>query len=491
MSTQSPHPPTPKGSRNNNNNHNRRPVNKKNTTPYGSKTGLLNTPPSSPPRNMSPAGVATDSSNANNVHSKKKQQQYQQYQQQQPPRSGKKPKDTTNRASPATNGHNGINGHRYTSSQSNGTPQPKDSAYAGPTFHASPAPSALPIPSFFSKSLPESDLAPTIETDSDSPDMDGDHETTPSKPRSRPTPQPTANEPKPTPLDFLFKAAVQARQSNNHMGSPESTSRVCSPQTDSKALHSNPPGGLFPFDMDSAEQSRASSIGPSFAPSYQDRMKALRPTNSGPAQSSETEEQRRMKTEQLKHLLLNPPAQKSASASVSPPQEYQHPANSNYGARARGHPNIPHYATPMRTNSGPAATVSRTYSPAQYQQMPNMSPGPNNAGRPLHPYANGHHNVNGRNLDSPLRREMPFTHSHSNGPSPGPYGNAYMGHVSAPNVAPPNNYVSPQPQYATAAFKMPTNSPSPSKPVDTKKMEDDLRRILKLDATSGIQSSFA
>ncbi|KAJ5263769.1 hypothetical protein N7478_011374 [Penicillium angulare] len=482
MSTQSPHPPTPKGSRNNNT---RRPVNKKNTTPYGSKTVLLNTPPSSPPRNMSPAGVATDSSNANNVYSKKKQQQQQQPQQQ-PPRSGKKPKDTMNRASPATNGHNGLNGHRYTSSQSNGTPQPKDSAYAGPTFHASPAPSALPIPSFFSKSLPESDLAPTIETDSDTPE-DGDLETTPSKPRSR-LPQPAANEPKPTPLDFLFKAAVQARQSNNPMGSPESTSRVCSPQTDSKALHSNPPGGLFPFDMDSSEQTRASSIGPSFAPSYQDRMKALRPTNSGPAQSSETEEQRRMKTEQLKHLLLNPPAQRPASASVSPPQESQHPAN--YGARARGHPNIPHYATPMRTNSGPAAMVSRAYSPAQYQQVPNMPTVPNNPGRPSYPYTNGHHNVNGRNLESPLRREMPYTHS--NGPSPGPYGNAYMGHVSAPNVAPPpNNYVSPQPQYATAAFKMPTNSPSPSKSIDTKKMEDDLRRILKLDATPGIQSSFA
>ena len=33
---------------------------------------------------------------------------------------------------------------------------PAKPAYAGPTFHASPAPSALPIPKFFSKSAPQS-----------------------------------------------------------------------------------------------------------------------------------------------------------------------------------------------------------------------------------------------------------------------------------------------------------------------------------------------
>lgn len=33
---------------------------------------------------------------------------------------------------------------------------PTNVAYAGPTFHASPAPSSLPIPSFYSKSMPES-----------------------------------------------------------------------------------------------------------------------------------------------------------------------------------------------------------------------------------------------------------------------------------------------------------------------------------------------
>ncbi|KAJ6021622.1 hypothetical protein N7540_007126 [Penicillium herquei] len=475
MSTQSPHPPTPKGPRNNNNynhnnNNNRRPT-KKNGTPLTQKTVLLNTPPSSPPRHMSPGGVATDSSIVNNVHSKKK-----------PPRSGKKPKDNMNRASPAPNGQN-QNGHRHTSSHSTLTPQqqqPKDSAYAGPTFHASPAPSALPIPSFFSKSLPESDLAPTLETDSDTADMDGDLEVTPSKPRARP-PQPEANEPKSTPLDFLFKAAVQARQSNP-MTSPETTSRMRSPQTDSKYLHSNSSGGMFAFEMDPSEQARASPIGPSFAPSYQDRMKALR---SSSTQSLDADAQRRLKTQELKHMLLNPRPQKPSVSAAQEPQYTANPLNpANYVNGHHSNGNVPHYATPTRTNSGPPAPVSwaQGHSPVPLQQMPN------NAGRTSYPYANGHSHV--RNSESPLRREVP---AHYNVPSPGPYGNPnpYMRGGPVQTAVPPTHYVSPQPQYATASFKMPTSSPSPSKSVDTKKMEDDLRRILKLDAAPGIQSSFA
>ena len=476
MSTQSPHPPTPKGPRNNNNynynnnnnNTNRRPP-KKNHTPHAQKMNLLNTPPSSPPRNMSPAGATTDSSIAN-TQSKKK-----------PPRSAKKPTDNINRSSPAPNGQNG---HRHTSSQSNMTPQPKDSAYAGPTFHASPAPSALPIPSFFSKSLPESDLATTVETDSDTADMDGDLETTPSKPRARPPqppPQPVADEPQATPLDFLFKAAVKMRESNQ-MTSPEASSRMRSPQTDPKYLHSNSSGGVFPFEMDHSEQSRASPIGPSFAPSYQDRMNALRSSSSNsPVRSPGAEEQRRMKTQELKDLLLNPRPQKPSS--VSPPQQPPYPAY--YGTGAHGNPSIPHYATPTRTHSGPAVPLSHGHSPAQLHQMPN------NASRPSshHTY---HHQAQVptqvRNTESPLRREVPTNY---NVPSPGPYGYPYarQGHVQP--AVPPANYISPQPQYTTPAFNMHAQSPSPSKPHDTKQMEDQLRQILKLDATTGMQSSFA
>ncbi|KAJ5693364.1 hypothetical protein N7462_002787 [Penicillium macrosclerotiorum] len=484
MSTQSPHPPTPKGSRSlnisNGNSNSRRPP-KKPTTPHVPKSAMLSTPPSSPPRNMSPAGVTTDSSA--NIHSKKK-----------PPRSGKKPRNT-NGASPAPN-----NGHRHTNSHPSTTPQAKDAAYAGPTFHASPAPSALPMPSFFSKSVPESDLAPTLETDSDVAEGEADLEITPSKPRAS-RPLPADNEAQPSPLDFLFQAAKQARTSNP-MSSPEATSRVRSPQTDSKIFPPHPtntPGGMFAFEMDSPDSARASPVGPSFAPSYQDRMNALR-SSSSPSQSPSlppdaTEDQRRFKTEQLKHLLLNPRPQKPPSSVSSPPEQ-----NGNYGVARTGlDANLPHYATPMRTSSGPPITHLQGYSAGQQQPMPN------NAGRPPFPYSHANGIQQFRNTNSPLRREVPGTNGYYSGypsghSSPSPYGN---NSYTAPSPArlPQAGIVSPQPQYTQAAFAMPPNSPSPSKSMETKKMEDDLRRILKLDAAApspapgiapnGMQSSFA
>ncbi|KAJ5757021.1 uncharacterized protein N7511_007203 [Penicillium nucicola] len=109
-----------------------------------------------------------------------------------------------------------------------------------------------------------------------------------------------------------------------------------------------------------------------------------------------------------------------------------------------------------------------------------------NAGRAPFPYPPHSH--------SPLRREVPPAHSPygvSNGPSPAPYMGPYM--PSPPPQRP--NYTSPQPHYP-AGFGMPTSSPSAAQSMDTKQIEDDIRRVLKLGNTSrmppsGIQSSFA
>lgn len=520
MSTQTPHVPTPKGARSinntaNNNNNQRRPS-KKMTTPHPQHPAMLSTPPSSPPRNMSPAGIMTDSSV--NVHSKKK-----------PPRSGKKPQPrNTNGVSPAPTQNGHQNSHRHTNSQSSvATPQAKDNAaaYAGPTFHASPAPSALPIPSFFSKSFPESDLAPTLETDSDSAEMEPDLETTPSKPRSaRPHTVATTQAAQATPLDFLFKAAVQARTANT-MNSPEAAPRAHSPQTDSQklqALNKHTPGGMFPMDLES-ERARASPIGPSFAPSFQDRLNAFRSSSSpsqspSPAPATTAEDQNRMKTEQLKYMLLNPRPQERPSSSTSPPGQAQ---LGHYGSPHAPRPNInatvPHHATPTRTSSGPPAGLSHGYSPAGPPQPGHLDHNKhrNIAGHPSYPYIHANGSQPLRNTKSPLRREVSGNNGYGNGyysngypsghssPAPyGPYGNNHHAATAPAPVPQQSGFVSPQPQYTQAAFALPTNSPSPStsRPVDTKKMEDDLRRILKLDAaqaagpglpSSGMQRSFA
>lgn len=458
MSAQSPHPPTPKGSRNN-----RRPQ-KKNTTPHAQKPALLSTPPSSPPHNMTPGVIQVDPTSFNS--SKKK-----------PMRSGKKPRD--NKASPAphsgyhSNGYN--SGPRHTPTHPAVTsPQTKPSAaYAGPTFHASPAPSALPIPSFFSKSAPDANLVPPIETDSDDAEVD----VTPSKPRNRNN-QFKGEEQKPSPLDFLFKAAVQARDQKS-TSSPEVNKVLQSPQTEPRAVRPNP-DSMFAFEMGNSEHNRNSHIGPSFAPSYQDRMNALRPSST-PQSSDMSEEERRVKTEELKHLLLNPPPQKPPSSAYASP-DYA----GSFGPRPS---NVPPYATPMRTSSGPQLTMSHgSFSPHQLQQQQI----PQNSGRPHYQYPAHSH--------SPLRREVdlvpppsmpqyrgPVSNSTSNGGSPAPYGNPYM--ATAQHRS---GYASPQQSHASASFQLPLNSPSPSRVVDTRQIENDIRRVLKLD-TSGppVTQSFA
>lgn len=476
MSTQSPTPPTPKGPRNNR----RQP--KKTTTPYAQKPALLTTPPSSPPRNLSPGGTATDSSN--NIHASKKKN----------PRSAKK----TPRDAPKNTPFN--NGHRHTSSSGAGataaaaaaaTPQLKDSPhYAGPTFHASPAPSALPMPSFFSKSMPESDLAPTLESENEGFEGDPEIETTPSKPKSRP--QTTVEGEQSTPLDFLFKAAVQARNAQAQR-SPEAEFVTRSPQTDSKALPRNPnnvAGGMFPLEMEGNE-TPGFQIGPSFAPSYRDRMGALRSASSPSQPHAELDEgERKAKTEALKSLLLNPRPQRPSSASTATNHAGQ--ANGVH-VRPSASPNVSHFATPLRTTSGPPATGSRGFSNDQSHLA----------------FTNGYHSPvsyaqNGgplpvRNQPSPLRREVPTSNPGVTTGVPGqafsPSQMVYGQPNPAMRCAPP-----PRPQYGfsdiypTVSPAMPAQASPQSS--DTKKMENDLRRILKLDASpgfssNGVQSSFA
>ncbi|KAL5365481.1 hypothetical protein BJX96DRAFT_13565 [Aspergillus floccosus] len=445
MSTQSPAPPTPKQTRGNRRNQ------KRNTTPSTQKVVLLTTPPSSPPRSSSPGGTATDSSNNANASKKKGA------------RSNKKPREPP-KASPAQR-----NGHRHTSSNPNNVtvPQMNSPHYAGPTFHASPAPSALPIPSFFSKSMPDSEIAPVLESEGDNFYGDPDLETTPSKLR-QPRPQYEPEGPKSTPLDFLFKAAVEARNSQPQR-SPEPNIRTRSPHTDSKALPQRtsvrPSNGMFPLEMETPE-TRSSQIGPSFAPSYKDRMNALRSSDSPSPQAAELDEnQRRMKTEALKSLLLNPrPQRPSASTSNE-----THPFTSN--DRSNSSPNLPHFATPLRATTGPP--------PASRMPLE-------------HYHANGHRSQHPQQpspYNSPLGKDVRPNPANTLYSTQGGYDQAkFAAHLPQHHMHSPARHPSPPSRNVSS-------SPS-TKGLDTKKMEDDLRRILKLDVNPGfpsssIQSSYA
>ncbi|KAL4806006.1 hypothetical protein BDV18DRAFT_15890 [Aspergillus unguis] len=467
MSTQSPTPLTPKGPRNNRRNP------KKITTPSNQNTSTLATPPSSPPRTISPREAVTDSSGTLTFSKKKNN------------RSAKKPRDVS-KTSPVNK-----SGHRHTSSQSNHTittPHLKDTHYAGPTFHASPAPSALPIPSFFSKSLPESDLAPTLEQDSDSFEGDADIENTPSKPKSRLlSPQ---EERESTPLDFLFKAAVEARKSQPQQ-SPERSPPARSPQTDSKAFQyrkfNNDTNGMFPMEMGSSDLHQP-EIGPSFAPSYKDRMNALRSASSPSPKSQDLEEQRKAKTEALKTLLLNPRPQRPSSTHQSNHNQMNHTQE-----RPSPSPMVPpHFATPLRTSSGPPAMSSHSDMFGKPSSSSGFVPRPGlhqtHISSPQRHHPHDPTSGNGVLASSPgnaLNTPRQSYGSPSRGYNPHTKFPAYQQHA---NNYPQFNYSSPVSHNSPAT----ANSPAP----DTKRMEDDLRRILKLDVnpsipSSGIQSSLA
>ncbi|KAE8382117.1 hypothetical protein BDV26DRAFT_278319 [Aspergillus bertholletiae] len=459
MSNLSPNPLTPKGPRNNRRNP------KRNATPTAQRATLLTTPPSSPPRNVSPGGTTTDSS-AN--LSKKKSG-----------RSNKKPRDLS-KDSPAQR-----NGHRHTSSHSNNitTPQLKDSPhYAGPTFHASPAPSSLPIPSFFSKSIPDPDIAPSLEADGDKYDVGQEYEATPSKPKPRPQFQ--TEEPQSTPLDFLFKAAVEARNSQPRCSS-EASIGVRSPKTNSQALpqrkFNGSTEGLLPLEVDYPGADK-SQIGPSFATSYKDRMDALRSASSPSHHVVEPDEdQRRAKTEALKDLLLNPRPQRPSYVSKSSSSQLN---GTNEQPYTNG--SIPHVATTIRTASSSAATLYNNVPPGQ-----NRSPVRNGW---QSPFSNSYA-IN----PQPYQSQPSATRKEDFSSIPGNAANISGGTFSSQVYNQTKFAINPMqnPNYPPA-HQSPTSrvANTPTKALDTKKIEDDLRRILKLDVnpglpSGGVQSSYA
>jgi hypothetical protein len=93
-------------------------------------------------------------------------------------------------------------------------------AYAGPTFHASPAANALPMPKFFSKSAPKEVAASGLQARLDQePDNSGSSDKSDSPPAAQavaavPVPE-RSNE---SPLDFLFKADKEQKQKRQSTG---------------------------------------------------------------------------------------------------------------------------------------------------------------------------------------------------------------------------------------------------------------------------------
>lgn len=214
-------------------------------------------------------------------------------------------------------------------------------AFAGATFHASPAPSALPMPSFYSKSIPESP----------GPRQDAQQQTSPPPTgRERPTPQHPATAPRAreSPLDAIFRADRAEREKARRSSSLQSSAQPDgseSPGVPSpRDSHNSPfvpkpfnthPGHRMPIQRSSSGISTAEldgysgkSLGPAFSTPYQDRIRAARGTHSqspnGPRdlQTLPVED----RSEALKKYLFGAkgPAPSPQPSAPGPPAQYVH-----------------------------------------------------------------------------------------------------------------------------------------------------------------------
>ncbi|KAJ4379156.1 hypothetical protein N0V86_005199 [Didymella sp. IMI 355093] len=158
-----------------------------------------------------------------------------------PPRSGKKHtrgQPSHDRTYSPMGAQASLTDTEAAANRSSATPLKNQGAYAGPTFHASPAPSALPIPKFLSRSVPAKTAAgpPTPPPDNSS----GSDSASPSPSPSRaPIAIPARHED--SPLDMLFRADKAERAKNTNFSPSHAPIR---PQQQQQEYN------VFPIELD-------------------------------------------------------------------------------------------------------------------------------------------------------------------------------------------------------------------------------------------------
>ncbi|KAK5119934.1 hypothetical protein LTR85_007010 [Meristemomyces frigidus] len=368
----------------------------------------------------------------------------------------------------------------------------KEQAYAGPTFQASPAPSSLPVPKFFSRSVPNAGGQPSLQAR-----MEG--EKTPEKQESSPEPdvvEPVSRDAQQSPLDLLFhadKAEKRQSRSGSNMLSPEMATRRL-PATEPRNPFQQGGRSIFLRELDGESEEMPSP-------------RTVPPTRPGPVerahsspgirpQSPKDEVQREAYTRSLKDLLFNN-VNGAAQQNATPPQPQQRAQSdaqtfntpSPFHRPASG-PSTPapsteqqnHYALHYgNRNLSPLFKAARNETPTRpsglRQELPNGNPAPVSDTQPPRQMPQIDPNSFSRSyLDQHIRASQP---------APLPqfaFTNGVSGHSPSSSFSgPPHSAVQ---QGVPAGYPGSTNSPRTSAPRDIRSMEDDLRRMLKLNVLS-------
>ncbi|KAF9869205.1 hypothetical protein CkaCkLH20_13323 [Colletotrichum karsti] len=219
-------------------------------------------------------------------------------------------------------------------------------AFAGATFHASPAPSALPMPSFYSKSIPESPGNPGIGGEvrqQPSPPATDQEAATPQHPSTAPV----ARE---SPLDAIFRADRAEKEKARRASSLHASARpngpvsppVPSPRDSPFAAkpHNTHPGHRMPFHRSSSGISSAEldgfpckPLGPAFSTPYQDRIRAAHPAPNQPSTPRSDNSPSEDRSEALKKYLFGGKGVAASPQSTPPALSTSHANNGISGRR--------------------------------------------------------------------------------------------------------------------------------------------------------------
>ncbi|KAL9585802.1 MAG: hypothetical protein Q9203_004096 [Teloschistes exilis] len=329
---------------------------------------------------------------------------------------------------------------------------PYQQYYAGPTFHASPAASSLPMPKWFSKSVPDVNKEPALQAATQEP-----NDTPSDQSEDSPTPafaqrvgeQQSREE---SPLDILFKADREEKQRQRMKQESVSNDRnLLTPKPDlNRPRHHirHSTGGsfgpLFPMELEDKEAMETpfdkDSPQPNQGEPNADTSKGMYSVEV--TETPQQFEQRRAKTLALKKLLLS--SIPTSSGTSSAPQEGRHGSDTNSVSFIPAQSKrmvTAHQASPcVRPSSnlckemsasalpetGPISELPATPTPSRTRTAPTAVPHESSKGSPF-----GNKVQPGQAHDTPLR--------------------------SSP---------APEAGLASSPFK---------------KMEDDLRRILKME----------
>lgn len=360
-------------------------------------------------------------------------------------------------------------------------------AYAGPTFHASPAPSSLPMPKFFSKSVPDINKAKGLATMMANEAAESDlspesSEGSPSQEKAERSNQQPREE---SPLDIFFKADREEK-ARARQGSSESpylreilnsqAARTLRPATGSPSPvrhHSrhdtgSSTNGLFPLELeDGNSEGQADSTNQSARPGDISRASSA-PVDVMTQTGSDEALKRYASSLALKKLLMSPkPEHPDSPVLVSS----ENPVKAGKTANASPTPEASGPFTPTKISGSDVRILSRNQ-PAtlpQLQKQFGTSLAQNGSPRPRPPSSNLRQQLSAP--QSPVQDGVPELPST---PTPSRINGATERPTSRNVHNPPFS-----PLRSTAFWGV--NSPSGNSTTDVSSMENELRRVLKLD----------